>query len=69
MARRSIATVRRPVTHLYRPDPDAPADHSGRQPCRCGLPERNSVHHPPTELADAQAAHRERAGDREEEQR
>lgn len=62
MSHRSIATVKRPNHHPYNADPDAPADHTGARPCKCGLPQRNSVHQLP-DLHEEQDAHRARIGD------
>jgi len=45
MARRTIATVKRPQLHHFTPDPDDPTSCSWADRFRrCGLPERNSVH-------------------------
>lgn len=62
MARRTIATVRRPRTHLYTADQAAPADRTGVRPCRCGLPARNTVHAPAADVDQAQAEHLRRIG-------
>lgn len=64
---RTIATVRRPGPHPYTANQDQPADHNGRRPCTCGLPEANSVHAPADlpDLAEATAEHRRRIGETE----
>jgi hypothetical protein len=51
--------------HVFVPDPDVPADHTGRQACRCGLVgEPNDAHHTMPEVPE-QAESRRRAGDDE----
>ncbi len=48
MARRTIATVKRPAVHPYAADPAIP------DRCQCGLPRSNNVHDL-TELPDTPA--------------
>lgn len=45
-------------THVFEADWALPADHKGRRPCTCGLPEGNTVHQvpaTPVEVAQVEA--------------
>lgn len=44
------------ATHLYVADRTVAADHRGRRPCTCGLPEGNQ-HHQIPDTSDAQHQH------------
>ncbi|TDC48844.1 hypothetical protein E1258_27615 [Micromonospora sp. KC207] len=55
-------TARQLTPHLYQPDGDLPADHTGDQPCTCHLPRRHARHTVP-DTADAQAEHLRRIGE------
>lgn len=51
--------------HPYVADTDIPADHRGNIPCHCGLPRSNEIHNT-TAVDAAQQQHRQRTGDRED---
>lgn len=51
--------------HLYRADPDLPADYRGQQVCVCGLAETNRIHALP-DTDDAAEMDRRRLGEKAE---
>ncbi|WP_157548147.1 hypothetical protein [Micromonospora sp. ATCC 39149] len=55
-------TARQLTPHLYQPDGDLPADHTGDRPCTCRLPRRHARHQLP-DAPPAQTEHRRRIGD------